>query len=154
MLAYYEKAIEGIVAAEKESWKRDHESAVGCLEFEQIVREANRLYRDMGETFDRVYDQALELPEGEAKARIDRWLSMFQRVERSFSGLISRLPAYEANGYQVSGAEELRRNRNELARNLLSHEEFFSGEGFRRFTQEAVESHARGETEPMIEFGS
>lgn len=136
---------------EAKQWKADHDQAVECvdLDFELLLQHGISVYEainDIDENWRaRVLSGEIEyLQEDE-----DFLTKLYHLWLQSGEGALSDLEGFEVGGYDVKYSDDFRRACIEVSGILTSDEKFFSGDDLVAMRDEAIDSHRRGDCEPV-----
>jgi hypothetical protein len=136
------------------SWKRDHDAALQCRDLEDTLAVGNWLFGALSRIDDGWHGEVFEGripydPEEEAQIR-----SFYRGWLKPCEQMLTKIAEFEAQGFEVSGASEFRRNCSEVKGILTPDSQFFSSDALVELRDQAIDSHRAGLTTDFHEHGA
>ncbi len=130
-------------------WKQDHEEAMLCFDVQDSLEFGLLILEKIT-----ALDESLRLDGFEAKLTSEHFARMSREVEKLYhQWLMASLVHQEVignlglKGYVVEGADQFRIAVDEVQKMMTPDKEFFAGSPLVALRDDALDAHARGETE-------
>jgi len=132
----------------EEHWKQDHQEAMRCFDFEEVLAFGLSLY-DYLNRIDEAWRAKVHRQLISYDAEFDRLIEELYRLWlKPCDRILNRLTSFEKH-FEVEGAKEFRAACREVKGLLTPDEEFFSQDRLVRLRDEAVAANLRGDVEEM-----
>lgn len=134
---------------EQEQWKADHDVAMKCMSFESHLGLGVSLFESINR-IDEAWRAKVHAKQVEYDPAVDEQIAFFYLWWFSPSDvLLDVLDYFESLGFQVEHADRFRAACREVHGLLSNDTEFFAGDRLAQLRDDAIESHRRGECEPV-----
>jgi hypothetical protein len=132
-------------------WEQGHsELASDCWAWEDFIDDANRLFARLLKLDVQVQRYVL-LDRGDDAGMQDKLIAAVSEWLSASLQVLPQAERLESEYGRIAGADELKRNVKAAKAMLTPDDEFFSPETLSRYSDDAIEAHRAGLTEPLLD---
>lgn len=136
----------------EEGWKKEHNEAVKCLEFEEILVFGVSIYEFLNR-LDEMWRLKVHKKQVEHDPKIDEAIERLYEAWLAPCDMVTaRLDSFENAGYEVAGAKEFRSACREVKGLLTADSDFFRHQNLLTLRYEAIEEHRAGKSVELAEL--